>query len=372
MTSAQMTEVAIKTVLNAITSFGLTPHFTDAWLEIPDGYGYQINARLVAQWLIARSLNSGQETAIGELFTLLEERPRRFWVCFGLTGIDVSGKVDMGNGMFLCDIASAPASPHLEHYSGNSPEVGRLSQVDDFMKAKSVLAFEHYEPVWLRHGPFKFRDLPTSPENMQLYRVIQCLPLFGPNAATAIAEWRQMDEPWSIPGFDWRPRGGSGIGELRTLRSLPFIDDPRRPEIISRFTDLSATRRTGLSVGLSRFAQAMRRSHIEDRAIELRIALESLLTSDRNHDTPISHLIRQRGGLVLGTSPEERKRLGADLSRAYASGSMAVHTGGVKNDKAKESVEMGLKRCAELLKRLILVEPPENWDDLLFTAERHF
>lgn len=371
-TSAQMTETAITTVLKAFRDISLESHLENGRLELPDGYSYEINARLVAQWLIARGFNSEPEAAIEELRGLLEECPRRFWVCFGLSGIEVSGKVDMGNGMFLCDIASAPASPHLEHYSGRTPETGRLSPVDHYSQAKAVLVMERLEPVRLRHGPFQIGSLPLFPERTQMHRVIQCLPLFGPNAATVVADWRQMDEGVSIPGFDWRPRGGSAIGDLRTLRSLPFFDDPRRLEIISRFLELSDSRRMVLSVGLSRFTQAMRRDHIEDRAIELRIALEALLSSDRNHNTPISHLIRQRGGIALGTSPEDRKRFGADLSKAYDSGSIAIHTGKLRKEKEKANVEMGLQRCAELLKRFILIDPPEDWDDLVFTAQSPF
>lgn len=367
-TNASVSPRSLKTILDAFAPLGLTDILQRVRVEVPDGLSYEINAAFVAYWLIARAFSSTPEIAIQEFDNFLEQKPRRFWSCVGLAGIEVIGKIDMGNGVFLCDLASAPASSQLESWSGKPPEEGAMSSAHYYMTVEAVLVVKKEAPVRLHHGPPAFPDFPLLSSGPKMGKIAQCLPLFGPNAATAFANWEQMDETWSIPGYDAKPRGVTSMNELRTTRSLPFVDEPRREEIISSYLALSESRQTALSIGLSRFALAMRRQRIEDRAIELRVALEALLTPDRKHDTPVTHLIRQRGGLALGTTVEERKAFGSALAKAYGCGSTAIHTGLLKLEKDKTYVEAGMQHCAELLKRFILVGPPKDWDELIFSA----
>jgi hypothetical protein len=236
------------------------------------------------------------------------------------------------------------------------------------MKTTAVLVSEKSAPIRL----LKIADLPqlgSFPLKSAIsYDLARCLPLFGPNAATPFANWCQLDDPSSIPGFDWFPRGGSALGELRTTKAYPFVPESRLLPILEAYKHRSLAEKDLIAIGLSRFSQAMRRQKVEDQAIELRIALEALLAKDRDPQAPITHLIKQRGALVLGASPSERATIAAQLGKAYAATSEAVHTGSVKSEKQKAAIRIGMGHCAELLKRFILTPPPADWDEVVFSS----
>ena len=181
-----------------------------------------------------------------------------------------------------------------------------------------------------------------------------------------------MDEPSTIPAFDWFPRGSSGIGEMRTSVHFSFEDDTRRAEILRGYEARVWKDKGTLPLALSRFSQAMRRDRIEDSAIELRIALEVLLVKDKGDDEPKTHLIRQRGALALAENLEDRKRISGELAKAYAASSAVIHAGKFKKVSQSDDVKLGLERCAELLKRFILNAPPEDWNDIVFSARNHW
>ena len=179
--------------------------------------------------------------------------------------------------------------------------------------------------------------------------------------------------PWS-PGTNgpkalyWRSlemhdgTGGATITPLydRSFRSLDSSEVGRTLEALRQ-----ADRKCRIAV--DRWRRSKREEFpLEDRYIELRIALETLYLKDFANE--FSQELRFRlalfGAWHLGKDLKERKSIRKILRDAYDVASKAVHTGEVPAAKAQ-----GLKNAQSLCRRGILKilqeGPPADWGDMV-------
>ena len=132
----------------------------------------------------------------------------------------------------------------------------------------------------------------------KLHNIVHCLTLVGPCAPIAICQHYQVPEwiPLASVGFGW----GSYLYELdpniaASDKAFPVFDEIEARNVVHQYLHLDDEVRQRLHLPIERLNRAIRRRDNADKATELRIALESLLTVDRDHDTPIAFLIRVRG-----------------------------------------------------------------------------
>ena len=88
--------------------------------------------------------------------------------------------------------------------------------------------------------------------------------------------------------------------------------------IVDRFLTLPERSKKRLRIALQRLNSSFRRQELADRAIEVGVALESVLARDRNAWDPISLLIRLRGSWLLGSNAETRKEISDVLNKIYS------------------------------------------------------
>jgi hypothetical protein len=138
-------------------------------------------------------------------------------------------------------------------------------------------------------------------------------------------------------------------------------------ELVEKYLDLGAHLKKKLAVPIQRLNQALKRLDMVDRAIELGVALEALLVDDRDHDAPISYLLRIRGSWLAGGTLEERKENYKLLRDAYDLRSRAVHSGNISKPGADEVLREGSALCANLIRSVIQRGHVPRWDDLILT-----
>lgn len=111
-------------------------------------------------------------------------------------------------------------------------------------------------------------------------------------------------------------------------------------------------------------------ARLEDRYIDLRIALETLYLKDFN-DNKYSTEMRFRlplfGAWYLGSTLEERRDIRKTLHDAYDTASSAVHSGEVSS-KSKGCLEEAQELCRLGILKLLREGPPEEWGDLILGA----
>lgn len=141
------------------------------------------------------------------------------------------------------------------------------------------------------------------------------------------------------------------------------LDDTNR--LLKKFENLELTDQNKLLVQLTYLNNFGSGEEMADRAINLRVCLESIfMNSDRGDNR---YKVSTRGALFLGSNLEERKEIRSTLKKGYDISSDAVHSGkSPTNDKLKT-----LNQAAELAKQALikLIENgPVNWEDIELQA----
>jgi hypothetical protein len=121
---------------------------------------------------------------------------------------------------------------------------------------------------------------------------------------------------------------------------------------------------------LNRLSQAKRRTQIEDKILDLGIALEMLLLQDNSNREQLSLSFRLRGSWLMGQSPGDRHEKYRQLRDIYEYRSHVAH-GGVLcgGEEAKiESVRRSFpeyQRLAEDICRKIITDGKPDWTRLI-------
>ena len=120
-------------------------------------------------------------------------------------------------------------------------------------------------------------------------------------------------------------------------------------------------------IAVDRWRRSKRENmRLEDRYIELRIALESLYLKDfaNEHSQEMRFRLALFGAWHLGDGLERRRSIRKTLRDAYDNASKAVHAGELPREEAR-----GLSKAQDLCRRGILKllheGPPEDWGDLI-------
>jgi len=196
------------------------------------------------------------------------------------------------------------------------------------------------------------------------------LTLCGPSHPIAAGHWFEFDDP------DIHSTFRSGGISLRHIDIVPMdfepphqIDSAQAKRVVAAFLGMSADVRTKVRLSLIRFNQALRRSPHEDRALDLAIALESLLVDNAGENT---YRLGLRAALLLGGSLAQRKHTRAVIGALYALRSKLVHDGvlpqavkvtGTGKRPSAEVVKDATVLAGRLLERIVSRGYIPDWDE---------
>jgi len=167
--------------------------------------------------------------------------------------------------------------------------------------------------------------------------------------------------------------GGSGvvsdvIGDKTT--KLIKEDFFEITELYNSFINLDKEDQRRFYIIINRISQAKRRHSLEDKILDLVIALEMMLLDD-NNKSQLKLQFKLRGSLLISKSDIEKKDLFSILSKLYDYRSSVAHSGVLKekdrmiiNDNFQDYCDLTEKIC----KTLIISGKPE-WDNLLLGIE---
>jgi hypothetical protein len=175
--------------------------------------------------------------------------------------------------------------------------------------------------------------------------------------------------PFLIGGAGFTPSDFLG----RRKAKLSSSDRTVIEELISGYDSLSETERTRMQLILYRIMQAKRGTRIEDRILDLGIALEMLLLQDNRNNVQLSLSFRIRGSWLVGTSKEDRLSVYQQLKEIYDYRCQVAHSGVLCNGKAREiqKVEDSFPRYEALAGRIcrkLLTPNKPDWDNLVLDA----
>jgi hypothetical protein len=140
-----------------------------------------------------------------------------------------------------------------------------------------------------------------------------------------------------------------------TKFSCVVFDAIRAAELVHGFTKLTGQDRARVHLALERFERSLRRQTAGDAALELSIALESLLGDG---GTELTWKVGLRSALLVDGSHADRTRLRAMIQSIYSLRSALAHTGtapaevkvrGVGKLKAEEIVKEGTSSVSKVI-----------------------
>jgi hypothetical protein len=133
-----------------------------------------------------------------------------------------------------------------------------------------------------------------------------------------------------------------------------------------------------INIAIRRYSDAMTRSSLDDRLLDLMICAESLYFNEDGEQSELKHRLSYRAALLLGTSPEEKKQIYGFMNSAYNKRSKVVH-GKVHTTRRTEAIELEaiIKQLSGYLQKTILKmlelsasrHPNKtliDWTDLMF------
>ena len=229
-----------------------------------------------------------------------------------------------------------------------SPVFGRIEEERLVGKARG-------EARWGR-GKFRMTDS-TAEELCQSMAIIAGKPIF----------WKTQ---WDNYGEDQLFCGGfAGADRLRETGRLSKF--PHTAEYLKDVWNFHV-RREAVKESMPEVERAIRRwnksqhaSGLEDRAIEMRIALETLFLDEEEGRGELGFRMAMHAAWEVGKETGEKRKWFDAARKAYRVGSRAIHGGGIKEKNAEESVravEEGQKLCAEGIKIRIKSGIKPEWD----------
>ena len=126
-----------------------------------------------------------------------------------------------------------------------------------------------------------------------------------------------------------------------------------------------------LRIAVDRWRRSMAEdSDLEDRFIDLRIALEAIYLKDfaNEHSQEMRFRLALCGAWHLGADFEERRSIRKALREAYDKASKAVHEGELPT-AAEPTLSTAQDLCRRGILKLLREGPPDDWGDLMLGAE---
>lgn len=330
----------------------------DGKIQYSPSMGRAVAAVDFASWLTSRAAGSSSASAVAALEHFLASERAGLTEIFVIDGVHVTSAVELDAGMRL-----VPLSDVSTLVDGRS----MLSRLEWSGLATPVSAVT-VEFDWPLEPVAPMGRFPTWPKPERPQGLLYALGLATGTAPAVLREWTHVppDIPMVTSGtITYGVPGASPVHELTSMLVAEVHG------IAERMRRLDPSWRDHLEVPLQRYWAAQRTADPVSRAIDLGIALESLLLDapegpQRHRGTQMC----RRGSTFLSATRSERKDLTALIGTLYAARCHAVHTGRLTaskdvNDPAG-TLEQGLKLVQRLLTGMIATGRP-NWDELLRT-----
>lgn len=204
----------------------------------------------------------------------------------------------------------------------------------------------------------------------EFHDIAMLITLIGSNPVIGTAIWMEYEDAdlkcygdflssWNARSIEIIPRAG---------QVYQPVDLSEIQHIISDFQRMNTQAKLKVRVALERFNLALRRGSLGDRAIDLSIALESLVGG--NEPSEVTHKVTTRTARLLGSDLTQRSRIRDIVKATYTYRSAMVHNGQQptkakmileEKTEAKEILKQACVVCADLIKTILRLGDTPEW-----------
>jgi hypothetical protein len=154
--------------------------------------------------------------------------------------------------------------------------------------------------------------------------------------------------------------------ESMFCNEISDLDFEKADKLLIKFEQLDSVSKNKLRIPLERLNNFGSEEPLIDRAIELRICLESIFLNDGNKEQ-LRFRLALRAALFLGIDLVERKEIFKTIKTSYDITSTAVHSGKLPK-KAKTDILYKAASLAQLALIKLITKGLVNWEDLEMKA----
>lgn len=324
----------------------------------------------LAVWFVWCTNSYGEKFANEQLESWLNTDEIEVLNSLWVLGIEAEESIELSDGYVIQTIADMPDSDEKEYFS----KVGFnfLSRAN--LPKCAITKRQKIKKMWSNVPP-------ASPEFAEEFRS-SCRKLYelafilnSVSGVTCVPHFQTAYRPATTPiGYFGGSGGGAPMFDVSTLTSsnISAASAPAINLMFSHFQSKSESEKARLQLILSRLSQAKRRIQVEDKMLDLGIALEMLLLDDNEKDQ-LSLQFRLRGSWLVGESSQDRMEKWDLLQEIYSARSSVAHTGmlhrnkPLKIEKTRESLSKYLDLAEAILRKIIISGTPV-WRDLVLGA----
>lgn len=335
--------------------------------------GASVDVRQIAIESIWNACRIGIEPSAQLLYEWGNYGKISYYICAILSGVTIERPLDMGRGIHFELLPSSTRVFSRSNGLGSSiaeflPE--RLETVGTLLvtiecDARPAL----YRPEEDRAEPKRTWTYGPIPERL-LDSLCEALSLACNSYVTWTFRWQHCPiEPGNHKGVIWDIALGSARGSRSAQKPMSKSHMEQAHDLlVNRIAKGNDGSRPKLELAIKRWMGSKSNTDLEDKHIELRIALEALYLPDIRNELRFN--LATRAAWHLGADFDERREYQKILRRAYDLGSKAVHASGIEySEKTSKLLSDAQDLCRKgILKRLDeTVEP--NWNELILGKE---
>ncbi len=324
----------------------------------------------LAMWFLWAAHEFGGTVAERNLKDFLDSENIPVINTLWVLGIEVDKPIELENGIRIISIKEMPDSLEKE-YCLKDESFGSFSH--NLPKPKSVISYT-CEVKKIR-DPESY-DLKKDKQfwtfSSLLYDValllntvngVSCIPFYS-------TSYSSKEMPMGMFGgtaSGSAPRHeiwGSNSSRLSATKAFELN------QLLEAFGGLSRKSKIHMNRVLSRLSQAKRRDQIEDKILDLSIALEMAILGDNKKNDQLSLSFRLRGSWFTGSTNQERQEIYHELKELYDYRSQVAHSGVLcGNDKNKirkvrDNLENYVLLAEQIIRKLIYNGDPD-WTKII-------
>ena len=328
-----------------------------------------------AKVLVLAAARVGPERAAGLFAEWVEGRPIKVWLCALLKGAKTEGELRPADGLCLDTLSSNGEDFPRSLYVQIDEHDIRYEQYAQ----RAILSLEHETGPVLYSPDDESKDFPHFPPSPEICNTeLSSVSLGGLCRAMSVeinghVDWfRQWWDYGDVDAFFLNPGGSHSWRD--TSSSSPILVTE---EHLKRAMELQGLLDgfTSLDLGIARWRRSKRATTIEDRLVELRIALESvLLPDDKGVVGEKRHRLAIRGAWLLGETLEQRKSYFRSLRDAYDFASSVLHAGRLKKkgeETRDRAITEGQGICRAAILRIARDKAVPDWTDIVLGKGFH-
>lgn len=323
----------------------------------------------LAEWFLWCANEFGLEAAKQYLSQWLDAGEVDVLNTLWVYGLDLDEEIQLGDGYCITPAERLLDSTHKEQaLQVKMPTPGEVVSFPT-VTINRICRVKKTDPPDLAPAPNPDPDFWKTQQ--QLYDIaltlnvlpgVSCVPAFATAYSLAIHPYGPFDG-WGGASYLY-----DVIGRQQTkITQVHYEDILAALEDFNRLPDKERERFRRI---LSRLSQGKRRFEIEDKIMDLGIALEMLLLKDNRNREQLALSFRLRGAWLVSGTPEERHENYKLLKELYTYRSHVAHSGLLENGNPQKIAKVrnqfpAYQALAEKICRRLLNNPKVEWDDLV-------